>query len=73
MLKLHSTELEQCHKLRKRERQVRIFLLRDVTSCGILSSSSLQELQQQLLAHIPVALETSCLHVSFHGPHTRLN
>lgn len=68
MLKLHSTELEQYHKLRKRENLVRIFLLRNVTSCGILSSASLQELKQQLLAHIPVALETSCLDISFHGP-----
>ena len=68
MLKLHRTELEQCDKLRKRENLVRI--LRDVASCGILSSGSLQELKQQILAHIPVALETSHSDASFHGPHT---
>ena len=70
MLKLHRTELEQCDKLRKGENPVRIFLLRDVTSCGTLSSGSLQEPKQQLLAHVLVALETSHLDASFHGPHT---
>lgn len=70
MPKLHRTELKQCDKLRKRENPVRIFLLRDVTGCGIPSSGSPQKLKQQLLAHTQIALESSHLDASFHGAHT---
>jgi len=57
-------------KSRKREKPVRTFLLRDIKGCGILSSGSLQELKQQLFAHIPISVERYHLDTSFQGAHT---